>query len=126
MVIGGEVYRQVSVKAQEQKVKVQQAKSKKYDENAPTIQKIGKSKGNAPRDNKKQNKQTKDLKTKYGVAKKYREEIHNTISNQGYDYQELEEIIKEFKRKSNGKGVKRTKGKIVMKKVGRKKGKRKK
>ena len=52
-----------------------------YDIDAPTKERIGKQKGNAPRDNKKQNKQVDHLTR--GKGKEFRHSFHKEITGQG-------------------------------------------
>ena len=67
---------------------------KKPNEDSPTFERMGKSKGNTPRNNKVQNRQVRNALTKLGIKdKKFRERIHNTIHGQGGDFQEILKVI---------------------------------
>ena len=59
-------------------------------------QKIGKNKGNAPRNNKVQNAQFEDA-TK-GLSKDMKRRIHDKISGQGYGYHDIRNIAKDYYR----------------------------
>ncbi len=43
-----------------------------------------------------QNQQVKSLSKKYNLTKDELEQLHDEISHQGYDYSEIEEIVKEI------------------------------
>ncbi|MBQ4496192.1 MAG: hypothetical protein II973_01680 [Spirochaetaceae bacterium] len=59
-------------------------------------ERIGKSKGNAPRNNKVQNEQADDISKRYNLTDDEREQLHRMCTNQGYGYSELEELAKEI------------------------------
>ena len=61
-----------------------------------TSQRIGRQNGQAPRDNKKQNKQFDRIVNLLKLNKDERRELHDLISKQGYSYQEILEIAREF------------------------------
>ena len=62
-----------------------------FDEDDPTNEKVGKQKGNTPRNNKNQNKQV-DYLTR-GKSKKFRRAFHDEISGQGFDFKELIDLL---------------------------------
>ena len=59
-------------------------------------QKIGKNKGNAPRNNKVQNAQFEDATR--GLSKDIKRRIHDKISNQGYGYHDIKNFAKDYYR----------------------------
>ena len=65
-----------------------------YDGDAPTRENVGHSKGDAPRDNKKQNEQTDNLTKK--LTPKDRRRIHDEISGEGNGWKELAEIVRQW------------------------------
>ena len=73
---------------------------KKPNEDSPTFERMGKSKGNTPRNNKVQNKQFRDASRKLARKdpnnyKKLKKRMHEAIHGQGYGYQKtLKEIEK--------------------------------
>jgi hypothetical protein len=60
----------------------------------PRVERVGRSRGNAPRNNQDQNSQTGSLAKKYRLTKEQRERLHRRIQGEGYNYQEIEGIIK--------------------------------
>ena len=59
-------------------------------------ERIGKCNGKTPRNNQVQNQQVKCLSKKYKLTKDEQEQLHDEITHQGYDYSEIEEIVKEI------------------------------
>lgn len=59
-------------------------------------ERMGKSKGNTPRNNQDQNKQVRDLVNKHDLTKEEQRTLHEYITGEGYGYHEIEEIIKEI------------------------------
>ncbi len=66
------------------------------DDESPTSERVGKQNGNAPRDNKKQNKQVRDIGKKLDLNKEQLRELHDAISGQGYSYQEILDLAKDM------------------------------
>ena len=70
---------------------------KKPNEDSPTFERMGKSKGDMPRNNKVQNKQVKDILRKLGKNKKdkgVRERVHDAVHGEGANFQKAFKIIK--------------------------------
>lgn len=65
------------------------------DDETPRRERVGKQNGKTPRNNKKQNKQVKNL-TK-GMSEDKKEQFHDWISHQGFDYDELIDELENFK-----------------------------
>jgi hypothetical protein len=55
-----------------------------------------KQKNGTPRSNQAQNKQVRDIATKYGLNKAQQRELHDEITGQNYSYKEIEEIAREI------------------------------
>ncbi len=64
------------------------------DNSLPRVERVGRSSGNAPRNNQDQNSQTDSLANKYRLTNEQRERLHRRINGRGYKYREIEEIIK--------------------------------
>ena len=60
----------------------------------PTKEPMGKNKGDAPRNNQAQNKQVRDVETELGLSKEEVRILHDEISGQGYNYNEILELAK--------------------------------
>ncbi|WP_243014610.1 RHS repeat-associated core domain-containing protein, partial [Brevibacillus borstelensis] len=58
---------------------------------------IGKQYKGTPRNNQAQNKQVRDIVTKYKLNKDQQRKLHDEISGQNYDFHTIEEIAKEIK-----------------------------
>jgi len=67
-----------------------------YDDESPRREKVGNQKGNAPRDNQKQNEQTDKVAKELGLTKQQQQELHREIGNQGLGYKEILERAKEL------------------------------
>ena len=59
-------------------------------------EKMGKSKGNMSGNHDVQNKQVEDLSRKYNLDKKQKRTLHDMISGEGYGYNEIEKLIKDY------------------------------
>ena len=59
-------------------------------------QRVGRQKGNAPRNNQAQNEQIDAIVSKLGLNKKQRRLLHDEISGEGYGYQDLLQIAKDM------------------------------
>ena len=70
-----------------------------YEDDRPTRERIGRQKGNAPRNNKTQNKQVRDAIKEIGNVEVDREELHNILTQNGFGYKEIVEIIKDMVKK---------------------------
>ena len=57
------------------------------------VERIGKQRGKAPRDNQKQNKQADDLATKYKLNKDQQQMFHRDVYHMGYSYSEMEQEL---------------------------------
>ena len=66
-----------------------------WDDESPHRERVGKQRGNAPRDNRKQNEQI-DYLTK-GMSKDARARIHALINKQGLSFEEIKDEIDNFK-----------------------------
>jgi N-acetylmuramoyl-L-alanine amidase len=64
------------------------------DNSFPRIERVGRSRGNSPRNNQDQNRQIDSLAKKYRLINEQRERLHHRIGGQGYNYQDIEKIIK--------------------------------
>lgn len=67
-----------------------------WDDESPHNERVGRSQGSAPRDNKKQNKQIKEIAKKLGLDNNELEILHDIISHQGYSFGEILELAKEY------------------------------
>lgn len=67
------------------------------NDDSPRTERIGKSRGNAPRNNQAQNEQVDAVSKKYGLTKDERRLLHDMIGKQGNGYSELEELAREIK-----------------------------
>lgn len=65
-------------------------------EDYTTRERMGKQTGNAPRNNKKQNKQIDKIVSLLNLSKDDRRELHDMITGQGLGYQEIYDIAKEM------------------------------
>lgn len=70
-------------------------KNGNYDDHV-TSERMGKQKGNEPRDNKKQNKQIDKIAKSLNLSKDDRRELHDLISGQGYGFQQILDIARIF------------------------------
>ena len=66
------------------------------DYDNPKTERVGKSRGNTPRDNTKQNKQIKKIAQKLGLKDDELEVLHELISHQGYGFNEILELAREY------------------------------
>ncbi|MDF2588010.1 MAG: hypothetical protein K0S41_1851 [Anaerocolumna sp.] len=69
-----------------------------YDDYYDTgrTERVGKQKGNAPRDNQKQNEQTDKIAKELGLTKEQSRQLHDYITGQGYSYNEILDIAKDL------------------------------
>ena len=68
------------------------------DDTYKSSEPVGKCNGKTPRNNQVQNQQVKSLSKKYKLTKAEQEQLHEEISHQGYDYSDIEKIVKEIVR----------------------------
>jgi hypothetical protein len=68
-------------------------KKGKFDDSLPSVERVGRSRGNAPRNNREQNRQIDALAKRYGLTNEQRERLHARIGGRGYGYKEIEKII---------------------------------
>jgi len=61
-----------------------------------STERVGKQKGNAPRDNQKQNEQTDKVAKELGLTKEQSRQLHDYITGQGYSYKEILDIAKDL------------------------------
>jgi hypothetical protein len=67
-------------------------RNRRIDDNSlPQVERVGRSQGNAPRNNQDQNRQINSLANK--LTPQERRRLHDQISGQGYSYQQIKEII---------------------------------
>lgn len=66
------------------------------DDESPTKQRVGKQKGKAPRDNQKQNEQVAKVSKRLGLDKQQQRNLHDEISGQGMNFQEILQRAKEM------------------------------
>jgi hypothetical protein len=64
------------------------------DNSLPKVKPVGRLRGNAPRNNQDQNRQTNSLANKYALTNEQVERLHRRIAGQGYNYRKIEKIIK--------------------------------
>lgn len=68
-----------------------------YDnDDSPRTERIGKSRGNAPRNNQVQNEQVKAIAKDYNLTKDEQKILHKLVNKQGYGYSEIEKIAQEI------------------------------
>jgi len=60
-------------------------------------ERVGKQKGNAPRDNQKQNEQTDSIANELELTEDESRQLHDAITGQGYSYKQVYEIAEEIK-----------------------------
>lgn len=63
------------------------------------IERMGVSRGNAPRSNQAQNQQINRIVKDLGLSKSQRKLLHQEINKQGYGYQEILKIAKDLFKK---------------------------
>lgn len=71
------------------------------NDESPTRERIGKQKGNAPRNNRRQNKQVTDALIAEGIRRSgdIKEKVHRAVSGAGNGFKELKDVVKEILKK---------------------------